>query len=165
MALYFSTNGPMPTTAAQAPLATGTAIKTHQQLATPSSCTLQVVAFGVEFAAALTAPATIELIETDVAATVTAHVAAGVQPYGAQSIGGASSLTLGTAATGYNASAEGTITATRYGKYKVLPIGASEFEWEWTPGREFVVQRSKFCRIRISTGVTINVLTWCIWDE
>lgn len=165
MALYYSSNGAMPTTAAQAPLTTGTAIKTHQQLATPSTSTLQVVAFGVEFATALTAPATIELIETDVAATVTAHVAAGVQPYDSRSTGGASKLTLGVAATGYNASAEGAITATRYGKYKVLPIGATEYEWEWTPGREFTVQRSKFCRIRISTGVAINVLSWILHDE
>jgi len=165
VALYISTNGAMPTTAAQAPLATGTAIKTHQQLATPSTNTIDIVAFGVEFATALTVPATIELIETDVAATVTAHVAAGVQPYGARAIGGASKLTLGTAAAGYNASAEGAITATRYGKYKIIPIGATEMEWEWTPGREWTVQRSKFCRIRISTGVTINVLTWLLWDE
>jgi len=165
MALYLSTNGAMPTTAAQAPLATGTAIKTHQQLAPPSTNALGIVAFGVEFATALTVPATIELIETNVAATVTAHVAAGVQPYGAQAVGGASKLTLGTAGTGYNASAEGAITATRLGKYKVLPIGATEYEWEWTPSREFTIQRGFFARIRISTGVTINVLTWTIHDE
>lgn len=163
--MFMSTNGAMPTTAAQAPLATGTAIKTHMQLAAPSTNTLQIVAFGVEFATALTVPATVELIETDVAATVTAHVAAGVQPYDAADIGGASGVTLGTSATGYNASAEGSITATRYAKYKVLPIGAQEYEWEWTPGREFTVQRSKFCRVRITTSVTINVLTWCVWAE
>lgn len=163
--MYLVTNGPMPTTAAQAPLATGTAIKTHLQIAAPSTSTLQVVAFGVEFATALTAVATIELIETDVAATVTAHVAAGVQPYDAADIGGASVVTLGTAATGYNASVEGTITATRLGKYKALPIGASEYEWEWTPGREWTVQRSKFARIRITTATTINALAWVLYAE
>lgn len=163
--MYMSTNGAMSTTAAQTPLATGTAIKTHQQLAAPSASTLQIVAFGVEFATALTVPATIELIETDVAATVTAHVAAGVQPYDSKAIGGTSLVTLGTSATGYNASAEGSITATRLGRYKVLPIGASEYEWEWTPGREFSVQRSKFCRVRITTSVTVNALSWILWDE
>lgn len=163
--MYLTTNGAMPTTAAQAPLATGTAIKTHQQIATTANKTLQVVAFGVEFATLLTAPATIELVETDVAATVTAAVAAGVQPYDAQSIGGAASVTLGTAATGYNASAEGTITATRLGKQKVLPIGAGSYEWEFSLGREFTVQRSKFLRIRITTGTTINAFTWILFEE
>lgn len=163
--MYLSSNGPMPTNAAQSPLATGTAIKTHQQLAAPSSNTLQIVAFGVQFATALAAPATIELIETDVAATVTAHVAAGVQPYDAADIGGASTVTLGTSATGYNASAEGTTTATRCGKCIILPIGAYSYEWEWTPSREFTVQRSKFCRIRITTGTTINAYTWILHSE
>lgn len=163
--MYLTTNGAMPTTAAQAPLATGTVIKTHQQIATPSTKTIQVVAFGVEFATLLTAPATIELIETDVAATVTAAVAAGVQPYDAQSIGGASAVTLGTAATGYNASAEGTITATRLAKQKVLPIGAGSYEWEWSLGREFTVQKSKFLRVRITTGTTINAFTWILFEE
>lgn len=165
MTMYITTNAVMPTTAAQIPLATGTAIKTHQQIAAPATNTLQIVAFGVEFATALTAPATIELIETDVAATVTAHVAAGVQPYDAAAIGGASVVTLGTAATGYNASVEGATTVTRLGKTKILPIGATEMEWEWTPGREWTVQRSKFCRLRISTGVTINVTTWVIFMQ
>ena len=165
MALYFSTNSAMPTTGPHTPLATGTATKTHQQVAAPSTQSIQVVSFGVEFATALTAPATIELVETNVAATVTAHVAAGVQPYDATAIGGSSSVTLGTAATGYNASAEGAITATRTGHEKVLPTGASEYIWEWTPGREFTLQKSFFGRIRISTGVTVNAFTWLIWLE
>jgi hypothetical protein len=160
MGLFFSTNAPMPTTAPQTPLATGTAIKTHQQIAVPSTQTIGVMAFGVEFATALTAPATVELVETNVAATVTAHVAAGVQPYDAAAIGGTTSMTLSTTGTGYNASAEGAITATRTAKLKILPIGATEMEWEWTPGREFTVQRGFFLRVRISTGVTINVTTW-----
>lgn len=163
--MYLSTNGPMPTTAAQNPLATGTTIKTHQQLAAPAANPLRIVAFGVEFATALTAAATVELIETDVAATVTAHVAAGVQPYDAADVGGASTATLGTSATGYNASAEGATTATRYGKYKILPIGSYSYEWEWTPGREFIVQRSRFCRIRITTATTINVFSFIIHEE
>lgn len=163
--MYLSTNGAMPTSAAQSPLATGTTIKTHQQLAAPSTSTLQVVAFGVEFSTVLAAPATIELIETDTAATVTAHVASGVQPYDSKPIGGASGVTLGSAATGYNATAEGAIGSTRYGKYKILPIGTSEYEWEWSLGREFTIQRSKFARIRITTATTINVFTWILHEE
>lgn len=163
--MFMSANGPMPTTAAAAMLATGTAIKTHQQIAAPASTALQVVAFGVEFANALVAPATIELIETNVAATVTAHAASGVQPYDAESIGGTSVVTLGTTATGYNASAEGSITATRIAKEKILPIGSFGYEWEWSLGREFTVQRGAFLRLRITTSTTVNAYTWILHEE
>lgn len=163
MSLFISTNAVMPTTAAQVPLATGTAIKTHQQIAAPAASGIQIVAFGVEFATVLTAPATVELIETDVAATVTAHVAAGVQPYDVAAV--TSLVTLGTAATGYAAAAEGTITATRIGKQKIIPIGASEYEWEWSLGREFAIKPSKFARIRITTATTVNAFTWILHQE
>lgn len=166
MALYLTSNAVMPTTAAQVALTTGTAIKTHQQLAPPTGLGLQVVAFGVEFETALTVAAKVELIETDVAATVTAAVAAGVMPYDAQAIAAASSLvTLGTGATGYAASAEGSITAVRYGKYKILPAGSVSYEWEWSLGREFQIRPAKFGRIRITTSVAINAYTWILHQE
>lgn len=170
MTLYWTSNNAMNTTAAQATQTTGTAIRTMLQVATPSTNTLEVVAFGLEFATALGAAATVELIDTvSVAATgLTAHVAAGVQPYGSASTGGASSMTLGTGATGYTASTtctEGSTTATRTGHYKVMPIGASQYEWEWSLGREFFVPVSHFLRVRITTSITIGVYVWVLWDE
>jgi len=164
--LFWTSNGAMPTTAAQVPVTTGTAIKTMLQVATPSAKTLKVVAFGCEFANALTAPVTVELVETAaVAATVTAHVAAGVQPYGADALGGASSMTLGASATGYTASAEGTVTATRTFKYKILPVGATSYEWEWSMGREPIVGVSKILRVRMTTSVAVNAYAWILFDE
>lgn len=171
MSMYLSSNAVMPTVAAQVPLTTGTAIKTHQQLAPPTGLGLQIVAFGVEFATPLTVPATIELLETDVAATVTAHVAAGVMAYDPAAVAAmnsganASLVTLGTSATGYAASAEGSITAVRYGKYKILPAGAYSYEWEWSLGREFQIRPAKFGRLRITTSVAINVYTWIQHQE
>src|SRR5580765_4419035 len=111
--LYYAGNTAMPTTAAAVPVTTGTAIKTMLQIATPSTRKIIPVKWSISFATVPTAPVTCELIETDVAATVTAHVAAGVQPYN-DSGAPASSMTLGTSATGYTASAEGSITTTRY---------------------------------------------------
>src|SRR5258707_514252 len=103
----------MPTTAAQAKVTTGTVIKTMLQLSTPSTRQIQLISWGFSCDAppATTSVGEVELLETDVAATVTAHVAAGVQPL----VPGqpASLLTLGIANTGYTASAEGAITATR----------------------------------------------------
>lgn len=166
MTLYWAWNGAMQTTAAPAMVATGTTIKTMLQVATPATKTIKVVAFGCEFANALTAACAVELVETgSVAATVTAHVAAGVQPYTSDSLGGASSMTLGTTATGYTASAEGTVTATRTGKYKMLPVGSTSYEWEWSLGREFSVGVSKILRVRMTTATTVNAMCWLAWEE
>src|SRR5664280_2119657 len=111
---YIAWNGPMPTTAAQAKVTTGTAIKTLLQIATPSTRGIQIVGWGISFdASAAATPIVCELLETGaVAATVTAHAAAGVQPYN-DANAPASLMTLGTSATGYTATAEGTITAVR----------------------------------------------------
>jgi hypothetical protein len=164
--LYWAANAAMPTTAPIAGVATGTSTKTLLQIAPPSTQpTTRVVAFGIEFATVLTAACTVELIETNVAATVTAHVAAGVMPYGGDAIGGTSSMTLGTSATGYTASAEGSITTVRYGKIKVIPSGAAEYEWEWSLGREFAIAGGKFARIRVTTATTVNATCWMLWDE
>ena len=167
MTLFYATNAAMNTTAAPTGLATGTAIKTHLQIATPSTQGLKVVAFGVEFFGVLTAAAGVELVDTGaVAATVTAHVAAGVQPYDAGAdFTAVSGVTLGTSATGYNASAEGSVTSTRMGKFKEVPIGAAEYEWEWSFGREFRVPASHNLRVRITTNPTINAFVWVLWDE
>lgn len=170
MTLFWTSNNAMPTTAAQAtqPVPAATA-RTMLQIATPASSSLRVVAYGVEFANALTAACTVELIDTgSVAATVLqAHLAAGVQPYGADSQGGASIMTLGAGATGYSTgtATEGATTATRTGKVKILPIGATSYEWEWSQGREFFVPVSRFLRVRLTTANTVGVYIWVLWDE
>lgn len=167
MTLFWACNAAMNTTAAHTPVATGTSAKTMLQIQNPSTQGLQVVAFGCEFATVLTAPVTVELIDTgSIAATVTAHVAAGVQPYGEGAFNTAvSGVTLGTSATGYTASAEGTITSVRTGKEKIVPTGASEWEWEWSFGREFIVPASHNLRIRMTTGTTVNAFCWVLWSE
>ena len=47
MGLYLIANGPMPTTAAQAPVTTGTAIKTLLQIKPFNTC--KIVEWGVSF--------------------------------------------------------------------------------------------------------------------
>ena len=79
MALYTIWNGPAPTTAAQLPVTTGTAIKTLLQLSTSATKPAKVVEWGISFdGSAAATPIKCELIETDVAATVTAHATAGI---------------------------------------------------------------------------------------
>lgn len=164
MTQYIAWNTAMPTTAMRAAVTTGTAVKTMLQIATPSTRDIEVVRWGVRFDTAPTAIIRCELIQTDVAATVTAHVAAGVQPYddpGAP----ASLMTLGTSATGYTATAEGTITATRTGDEWIAPIGVSYYDYEWSLGQRFKVPVSKFLRARVTTATANNALFYVIWNE
>ena len=154
----------MPTTAALPSVTTGTAIKTLLQIAPSSTRPIKVVEWGISFdGSAAATPIKCELIQTDVAATVTAHVAAGVQPYDDPNAP-ASTVTLGTAATGYTASAEGTITTTRYGDVQlVAPTGA--YVKQYPLGREFQVPVSKFLRVRVTAGAAVNAFTYICWEE
>ena len=165
---YKAWNGPMPTTAAQAAVTTGTAVKTMLQIATPSTRQITVIAWGYDLGITPTAgPNTVELIDTDVAATVTAHVAAGVQPLtpGVP----ASQVTLGVAATGYTATAEGAIAASRvHGTSGITPTaGAYDNTWayQFMPDERPVIAISRFLRVRATFATAVNMRCWIVWDE
>ena len=162
--VYIAANGAMATTAALAPVTTGTAIKTLLQIATPSTTPIKVIEWGISFdGSAAATPIRCELIQTDVAATVTAHAASGVQPFDNAGLP-ASMMTLGTAATGYTATAEGTITATRTGDIQlVAPTG--QYVKQFPLGREFHVPVSKFLRIRVTAGTAVNAYCYIVWEE
>lgn len=158
----------MATTAAVPSVTTGTAIKTMLQLSTPSTRQLQVVAWGWSSDDPPGADGVIELIETDVAATVTAHVAAGVQPL----VPGmpASLLTLGTANTGFTSTGEGSITASRAFDVVSLSSVSGEsplaYSYQFMPDERPIVAVSKFLRVRATTPTTaIDLRCWIIWDE
>lgn len=159
----------MPTTAAIASVSTGTAIKTMLQLATPSTRQIQLIAWGYSLESGpTTGPDTVELVQTDVAATVTAHVAAGVQPLDPNAP--ASLLTLGTAATGYTASAEGTITATRVFDAQRITINSSsapgvQYSYQWMPDERPIIAVSKFLRVRATFATAAPMICWVVWDE
>jgi hypothetical protein len=164
MHLYKTWNGPAPTTAAQAKVATGTAIKTMLQIATPSTRQIKLVSWG--FSIDASQGGTVELLQTDVAATVTAHVAAGVQPLDPNAP--ASLMTLGTSATGYTGSAEGSITATRMFDAATVQGGGvwmQSYSYQFTAAERAVVAVSKFLRVRATFGTSTNMLCWIVWDE
>lgn len=166
---YKTWNGPMPTTAAQASVTTGTAIKTMLQLATPSTRQIQLIAWGYSIDDYPGADSVIELLQTDVAATVTAHVAAGVQPLDPNAP--ASLLTLGTSATGYTGSAEGSITATRVFDAVSLDTTAGSnaplsYGYQFMPDERPIIAVSKFLRVRATTPTTaVDMRCWIVWDE
>jgi hypothetical protein len=117
MALFLIPNGPMQTTAAAAAVTTGTAIKTLLQVKPSATIVAKIIEWGIfdGFAAAL--PIKVELIETDVAATVTASVANDITKLDAAALAGGDPTTnliqVGTTSTGYTSTGEGTITASR----------------------------------------------------
>ncbi|MFG3510254.1 hypothetical protein ACGF5F_32680 [Streptomyces sp. NPDC047821] len=165
---YKTWNGPMPTTAAQAKVTTGTAIKTMLQIATPSTRQIQLISWGFSLDVAPGAASVVELLQTDVAATVTAHVASGVQPLDPNAP--ASLMTLGTSATGYTASAEGSTTASRVFDVKEIPLAAGAtdltYAYQWMPDERPIVAVSKFLRVRATFATSAsNMACWVVWDE
>lgn len=157
---YIAFNGPSPTTAALAKVTTGTAIKTLLQVATPSTTTITVVEWGISFdGSAAAVPIACELIQTDVAATVTSLTPT---VWGADAT--ASLCAGGTALTGYTATVEGTITATR--EFDAQLVAPTNQYWKQYPlGREPIVTVSKFLRVRVTAPVAVNALCYIMWEE
>lgn len=162
--LYWTMNGAMPTAAALPKVATGATIKTMLQVQSTTR-QLRVVEWGISFdASAAAAPVLCELVETGtVAATVTAAVTAGVQPYSDPNLP-TSAVALGTTATGYTASAEGTVTATRYGDLQLI-APTNQYIKQWPLGQEFLVAAGRFLRVRVTAAATVNCWTYLIWNE
>jgi hypothetical protein len=156
----------MPTTAAQAVVSTGTAIKTLLQIK-PFNIA-RIVEWGISFDGfAAAAPIKVELLETDVAATVTASVDAdiaklgpGVSDQAAASVAG---LTLGTSATGYTSSAEGSITAVRMLDVQLI-APTSQYVKQFPLGREPVIQIAKIGRIRVTAAAAVNAYCYMVLD-
>jgi len=158
---YLIANGAMPTTAAVPAVTTGTAIKTMLQVQAGASVPFIVTGWGVSFTGA---PAAIvcELIDTfAIAATVTAHIAAGVMPYGPDQT--ASSVALGTGATGYTATVEGTITQTRYGDVQI--VSGNQYFPLSPLGREFYVPAAHNLRVRMTAAAAVNATCFVLTEE
>lgn len=167
MALYLIGNGPMQTTAAFASVTTGTAIKTMLQIKPSATIVARIAEWGISFdGSGAATPGKIELIETDVAATVTASVANDITKLDSDALSGGDPTTnliqVGTTATGYTATAEGSITAVRNlaGPQFIAPT--TQFIQQFPLGREPVIQVNKFARIRVTFGTAVNCYCYVI---
>jgi hypothetical protein len=166
MALYLIASGPMPTTASLAVLATGTAIKTLLQVKASATKPFKIKEWGISFeGSAAATPIKVELLETDVAATVTASVANDIVKLDGEALSGGDPTTnlvpVGTTSTGYDASGEGSITATRmFDPQLIAPT--SQYVKQYPLGQEPIVQVSKFARIRVKAGTTVNAYCYMI---
>jgi hypothetical protein len=167
MYLYLAKNGAVPTTAAAVPVTTGSVIKTLLQLKPLTGVDLKIKGWGISFDGSVAAtPGKVELIETDVAATVTAFAAADItkltNPAGPAADSAA--ISLGTAASGFTASAEGTITAIRELDTPRLIAPTNQFDWMFPLGQEPVIQAGKFARVRVTFAAAINAYCYIIFE-
>lgn len=168
---YKAWNNPMATTAPLSPVGTGTTTKTMLQIATPTTREFTIISWGyaMDQIPTTTNSGRIELIETDVAATVTAHVTSGVQPLVPNAP--ASLATLSTSATGYTATVEGSVTTTRtFDQDDIIGatwLGASEgmYDYQFMMDERPVVSISKFLRVRATFGSAVNLSCWVVWEE
>lgn len=166
MAAYYFANGPMPTTAAQAPVTTGTSVKTLLQVKGVTGVQFKVVQWGVSFdGSAAATPIRCELLETGtVFATVTAAVAADITKW--DNPGNPASTTyfaVGTSATGYTSSSEGSITAVRmFDAVFVSPTGSRDIQYPL--GLRPMVDAVSALRIRVTAAAAVNAYAYVILE-
>lgn len=165
MGLYLIANGPMPTTAAQVPVTTGTAIKTLLQLK-PFN-TIKIVEWGISFDGSTAAtPIKVELLDTGtVFGTVTASADADVAKMGSveDAVSSVAGLTLGTSATGYTCTAEGSITSVRmFDPQLIAPTG--QYVKQFPLGREPKGIIGNAIRIRVTAAAAVNAYCYIIFE-
>lgn len=161
--LYLIVNGPSPTTAAQAPVTTGTAIKTMLQLK-PFNI-VEIVEWGVSFDGSVAAtPGKVELCDTGtVFGTVTASADADISKLDSveQAVASVAGLTLGTSATGYTCTSEGSITAVRmFDMQLVAPT--SQYVKQFPQGVRPRCIIGNAVRIRVTFGAAINAYAYMV---
>lgn len=167
MAQYLIANGAMQTTAAFVAVTTGTSIKTMLQVKPSATIAMSIVEWGISFdGSAAATPGKVELIETDVAATVTASVANDITKWDAAAIAGGDPTTnliqVGTTSTGYTSTSEGSITASRNLDAPQFIAPTSQFIKQFPLGVRPLVQVSKFARIRVTFAAAVNCYCYVI---
>lgn len=155
---YLIPNHAGQTTAAPAGVTTGTAIKTMLQI--KPLVPLKIIEWGFFFDGT-PADIKVELVEVDVAATVTASVDGDITRLDQISDGVASSsfMTLSTTGTGYTASGEGTVTASRNLDAPMI-TSLKAFVKPFALGEEPTIQGGKFGRIRVTAAAAVNMLCY-----
>lgn len=166
---FLIANGPMQTTAAFAPVTTAAVIKTLLQVKPGATTILKICEWGISFDGfAAAAPGKVELIETDVAATVTAAVANDITKYDTAALLAGDPTTaliaVGVSATGYTASAEGAIAAVRNLDGPQLIAPTNQFIKQFPLGSEPIIQNGKFARIRVTFASATNAYCYMVLE-
>lgn len=148
-------------TAAPTSVSTGTSLKTMLQLKTGSS-KARLVEWGYSFDTVPTAKVSVELIETGTVFATVTTIGSGIRPYN-DSTGSSSLAITGTSASGFTASAEGTVTSTRLLAYQAE--WGQQFKQQFPLGREPEIGSGTSLRIRATTATAINMTCYLVWEE
>jgi hypothetical protein len=156
-------NGTQATTGALTKVTTGTAVKTLMQIQTNATAPgIRVIEWGISFDAVAGVPIECELIDTvSVAATVTTYASTDIV-YMNNPSAEVSTIVRGTTASGFTATAEGTITAGRTGDYQLV---SQQYVKQFPLGREFEVPISHNLRVRVTAGTAVNAIAYVVWEE
>lgn len=157
----------MQTTAAFAAVTTGTAIKTMLQVKPGTTTPLWICEWGLSFdGSAAATPIKVELIETDVTATVTATASADITKLDSGAIAGGDPTTaiiaVGTSATGYTATVEGSTTTVRNLDGPKFIAPTNQYEKQFPLAIWPMIQVSKFMRIRVTAGAAVNMYCYVV---
>lgn len=163
---YSVMNGPAPLlSAAQVAVTTGTALKTMLQISTSANRELRVKQHWIEFDGYTAAtPIKYELLRhASGGATVTAYVAADITKVNDPNCV-APAVTLGTSASGYTASAEGTPLTLQQFEAHLIPPSTGLYI-QYGPGDEPELAVSTFLRQRVTAGTAVNAYCGVKWEE
>jgi hypothetical protein len=162
--IYQAWNAASPTTGALGHVTTGSgAVKTMLQLEDATN-DLTILAWGYSMdGSALAAGIQWSLLEQDVAATVTAHVIAGIVKWDDPNAV-ASAVTLGTANTGYTSSGENSPTVSRVFDSQITQPGAA-YVYEFSLGERPKLLHGRFLKSRVDVAAAaVNALTFIRWS-
>ena len=172
MGLYQVFNGPAPTTVSFVAVTTGTALKTLLQIKLGASTNQvgKIVEWGISFdGSAAATPIEVELLSTKtVAATITEFVAADIINLGDPNAAAVTddfplAFTAAGDESGYTATAEGTITATRpFDTQFIAPT--NQYVKQFPLGREPVFRNDEFVRIRVKAGAAVNAICYITFE-
>lgn len=169
MTLYIAHSAALSTgttvSAGQSVAATTTVQTVLLQLNVPDNAVINLVEFGWSQDIATATASNVEVATTDTATTgLTTHTTTTIKPL-LNNQASASTLTMGTGATGYGAVSVVTNTTLRPLVHLYVP---QQYVYQWPLGNYPVVGGStteSFVQVRAKTTATVNVLTWLIWDE
>lgn len=164
---YTVLNGAVAGAAAPVAVTTGTAIKTHIQLATGATvASIRIIEWWVEFnGSAAATPIAVELIRHTggPVTTLTAYVAADVAKQNDPNAN-VSTIQLGAALSGYTATAEVTpTTVSTLATHFVPPTSGIYIQYPL--GREPEIAVATFARLRTTAPAAVNMYAGISWEE
>lgn len=149
-------------TAAPTAVTTGTSLKTMLQVRPSATGKIRVVEWGYSFDVLPTAVVKVELVETGTVYATVTTIGSGVRKYG-DSGAGTSTVQTGTSHTGFTATAEGSITASRLLAYQ--HEWGQQFKQQFPLGREPEIAADSALRIRVTTATAVNMSCYVVWEE